>query len=174
MPQTPFLFTGTIADNIRYGKQSATDAEVEAAAKHVAGGDWLLALPQGLKTEGCEEGRGISMGQRQLVALARVVLQDPAILILDEATASVDPLTEALIQEGLAEVIKDRTAIVIAHRLSTIRSADRIVVLRKGQIIEEGTHNLLMRAGGHYSELYNTYYRHQSPDYQPELVAVPV
>ena len=174
VPQTPFLFTGTIADNIRYGKQSATDAEVEAAAKHVAGGDWLLALPQGLKTEVGEEGRGISMGQRQLVALARVVLQDPAILILDEATASVDPLTEALIQEGLAEVIKDRTAIVIAHRLSTIRSADRIVVLRKGQIIEEGTHNLLMRAGGHYSELYNTYYRHQSPDYQPELVAVPV
>jgi ABC-type multidrug transport system fused ATPase/permease subunit len=114
------------------------------------------------------------MGQRQLVALARVVLQDPAILILDEATASVDPLTEALIQEGLAEVIKDRTAIVIAHRLSTIRSADRIVVLRKGEIIEEGTHNALMAAGGHYAELYNTYYRHQSPDYQPDAaVAVP-
>jgi ABC-type multidrug transport system fused ATPase/permease subunit len=112
------------------------------------------------------------MGQRQLVALARVVLQDPAILILDEATASVDPLTEALIQEGLAEVIKERTAIVIAHRLSTIRSADRIVVLRKGQIIEEGAHNSLMGAGGHYAELYNTYYRHQSPDYQPEAVAV--
>jgi ABC-type multidrug transport system fused ATPase/permease subunit len=174
VPQTPFLFGGTIADNIRYGKQSASDEEVEAAAKSVAGGDWLLALPQGLQTEVGEEGRGISMGQRQLVALARVVLQDPAILILDEATASVDPLTEALIQEGLAAVIQERTAIVIAHRLSTIRSADRIVVLRKGEIIEEGTHNRLMAAGGHYAELYNTYYRHQSPDYQPELEAVPV
>lgn len=174
VPQTPFLFTGTIADNIRYGKQDATDEEVAAAAKRVAGGDWLLALPQGLDTEVGEEGRGLSMGQRQLVALARVVLQDPSILILDEATASVDPLTEALIQEGLAEVLKERTAIVIAHRLSTIRSADRIVVLRKGQIIEEGAHNTLMTAGGHYAELYNTYYRHQSPDYQPDLAPVPV
>jgi ABC-type multidrug transport system fused ATPase/permease subunit len=175
VPQTPFLFAGTIADNIRYGKQTATDEEVDAAAKHVAGGDWLLGLSQGLETEVGEEGHGISMGQRQLVALARVVLQDPAILILDEATASVDPLTEALIQEGLAEVIKERTAIVIAHRLSTIRSADRIVVLRKGQIIEEGTHDALMLAGGHYAELYNTYYRHQSPDYQPDaVVAIPV
>jgi ABC-type multidrug transport system fused ATPase/permease subunit len=172
VPQTPFLFAGTIADNIRYGKQDASDEEVAAAAKRVAGGDWLLALPQGLQTEVGEEGHGISMGQRQLVALARVVLQDPAILILDEATASVDPLTEALIQEGLAEVISARTAIVIAHRLSTIRSADRIVVLRKGQIIEEGTHTALMRAGGHYAELYNTYYRHQSPDYQPEVVTM--
>lgn len=172
VPQTPFLFAGTIADNIRYGKQDAGDEEVAAAAKRVAGGDWLLALPQGLQTEVGEEGHGISMGQRQLVALARVVLQDPAILILDEATASVDPLTEALIQEGLAEVISARTAIVIAHRLSTIRSADRIVVLRKGQIIEEGTHTALMHAGGHYAELYNTYYRHQSPDYQPDAVAV--
>lgn len=174
VPQTPFLFTGTIADNIRYGKQGATDAEVAAAAQHVAGGDWLLAVPQGLETEVGEEGRGLSMGQRQLVALARVVLQNPAILILDEATASVDPLTEALIQEGLAEVIRERTAIVIAHRLSTIRSADRIVVLRKGQIIEEGDHNALMAAGGHYAELYNTYYRHQSPDYQPDAVPTPV
>jgi ABC-type multidrug transport system fused ATPase/permease subunit len=174
VPQTPFLFTGNIADNIRYGKQNAMDEEVATAAQRVAGGDWLTALPQGLETEVGEEGRGISMGQRQLVALARVVLQDPAILILDEATASVDPLTEALIQEGLAEVIKERTAIVIAHRLSTIRSADRIVVLRKGQIIEEGTHDMLMGAGGHYAELYNTYYRHQSPDYQPDAVAVPV
>jgi ABC-type multidrug transport system fused ATPase/permease subunit len=172
VPQTPFLFGGTVADNIRYGKQHATDAEVEAAAHKIAGGDWLAALPLGLETQVGEEGRGLSMGQRQLVALARVVLQDPAILILDEATASVDPLTEALIQEGLEVVIRERTAIVIAHRLSTIRAADRIVVLRKGQIIEEGSHESLMAAGGHYAELYNTYYRHQSPDYQPDPVAV--
>jgi ABC-type multidrug transport system fused ATPase/permease subunit len=107
------------------------------------------------------------MGQRQLVALARVLLQNPAVLILDEATASVDPLTEAQIQEGLNVVLQDRTAIVIAHRLSTIKSANRIIVLRKGQIIEEGSHAALMARGGHYAELYDTYFRHQSLDYRP-------
>jgi ABC-type multidrug transport system fused ATPase/permease subunit len=108
------------------------------------------------------------MGQRQLVALARVLLQDPEIIILDEATASVDPLTEAQIQEGLDVVLRDRTAVVIAHRLSTIQSADRIIVLKEGQIIEGGNHAALMARGGHYAELYNTYFRHQSPDYNPE------
>jgi ABC-type multidrug transport system fused ATPase/permease subunit len=107
------------------------------------------------------------MGQRQLVALSRVLLQDPCILILDEATASVDPLTEAQIQEGLDEVLQNRTALVIAHRLSTIRSADRIVVLRQGQVIEEGSHDALIAADGHYKELYYTYFRHQAPDYDP-------
>ena len=119
----------------------------------------------GLATAVGEEGKGISMGQRQLVALARVLLQDPAIVILDEATASVDPLTEAQIQEGLDVVLKDRTAIVIAHRLSTIRSADRIIVLKDGQVIEEGSHEVLMTLGGHYAELYDTYFRHQSLAY---------
>ena len=105
------------------------------------------------------------MGQRQLVALARVLLQNPAVLILDEATASVDPLTEAQIQEGLDVVLRDRTAIVIAHRLSTIKSVGRIIVLRKGQILEEGSHVTLMAQGGHYAELYDTYFRHQSREY---------
>jgi ABC-type multidrug transport system fused ATPase/permease subunit len=105
------------------------------------------------------------MGQRQLVALARVLLKDPAILILDEATASVDPFTETQIQDGLELVMKDRTAIVIAHRLSTVRHADRIVVLEKGRIIEEGNHQDLLARGGHYAELYNTYFRHQSMEY---------
>jgi ABC-type multidrug transport system fused ATPase/permease subunit len=105
------------------------------------------------------------MGQRQLVALARVLLKDPAIFILDEATASVDPFTETQIQEGLDELMRDRTAIVIAHRLSTVRSADRIVVLADGDILEEGTHDQLLAANGHYAELYNTYFRHQSLDY---------
>jgi ABC-type multidrug transport system fused ATPase/permease subunit len=169
VPQSPFLFAGTVADNIRYGQLHASDEEVTAAAAAVGGGDWLDALPQGLATELGEEGRGISMGQRQLVALARVLLQDPAIVILDEATASVDPLTEAQIQEGLDVVLQDRTAIVIAHRLSTIKSADRIIVLRQGRTIEEGNHAALMARGGHYAELYDTFFRHQSPDYQVEL-----
>jgi ABC-type multidrug transport system fused ATPase/permease subunit len=170
VPQTPFLFAGTVADNIRYGKPAASDEEVIAVASRVGGGDWLEALPQGLETPVGEEGKGISMGQRQLVALARVLLQDPAIIILDEATASVDPLTEAQIQEGLDVVLRGRTAIVIAHRLSTIKSADRIIVIRQGEIIEEGDHAALMARGGHYAELYDTYFRHQSPDYKIELV----
>lgn len=165
VPQTPFLFSGTVADNIRYGTPHATDAEVEAAARQVGGGDWLQTLPNGLQTQISEQGRGISMGQRQLVALARVLLQNPSIVILDEATASIDPLTEAQIQEGLDVVLQERTAIVIAHRLSTIKAADRIVVLRKGEIIEEGDHDVLMAQGGHYAELYNTYFRHQSAEY---------
>lgn len=165
VPQTPFLFSGTVVENIRYGNPNATDAEVEAVARQVGGGDWLQALPNGLHTEISEQGRGISMGQRQLVALARVLLQNPSIVILDEATASIDPLTEAQIQEGLDVVLQERTAIVIAHRLSTIRAADRIIVLRKGEIIEEGDHDDLMARGGHYAELYNTYFRHQSAAY---------
>ncbi|MCL4828513.1 MAG: ABC transporter ATP-binding protein/permease [Caldilinea sp.] len=167
VPQTPFLFSGTVADNIRYARPDASDDEVRAVAGQIGGGDWLDALENGLETDVGEEGRGISMGQRQLVALARVLMQDPAIVVLDEATASVDPLTEAQIQEGLDVVLADRTAIVIAHRLSTIRAADRIIVLRKGEIIEEGDHDALMAADGHYAELYNTYFRHQSPDYAP-------
>ncbi len=166
--QTPFLFSGTVRDNIRYGKPTASDEEVIKVAKAIGGGDWLDALANGLDTDVGEAGKGISMGQRQLVALARVLLKSPSILILDEATASVDPLTEAQIQEGLELVLRDRTAIVIAHRLSTIKTADRIIVLGKGRIIEEGTHDALLTKGGHYAELYNTYFRHQSPDYDPE------
>jgi ABC-type multidrug transport system fused ATPase/permease subunit len=168
--QTPFLFAGTVRENIRYGQPRAEDDRVLAVAQRIGGGDWLEALQQGLDTLVGEEGKGISMGQRQLVALSRVLLQDPGIVILDEATASVDPLTEAQIQEGLEEVLRSRTAIVIAHRLSTIRAADRIVVLRQGDIIETGDHRSLMAQEGHYAELYNTYYRHQSLDYDPETL----
>ncbi|MGH2516135.1 MAG: ABC transporter ATP-binding protein, partial [Ktedonobacterales bacterium] len=204
VPQTPFLFSGTVADNIRYARPEASDAEVAEVARAISqapagtqlalerrrdeapagtqlalerrrdGGDWLDALPQGLDTPVGEAGKGLSMGQRQLVALARVLLQDPAILILDEATASVDPLTEAQIQEGLDVILKDRTAILIAHRLSTIRHADRIVVLDHGRIVEEGTHEGLLRRAGHYAHLYNTFFRHQSPDYRPGEGFVPV
>ena len=172
VPQTPFLFNGTVADNIRYPRPEATDDEVAHAAQQIAGGDWVDALPEGLQTEIGERGRGLSMGQRQLVALARVLIQDPAIVILDEATASVDPLTEAQIQEGLDVVLHQRTSIVIAHRLSTIRHADRIIVLDHGRIVEEGNHDALMEHGGSYAALFDTYFRHQSPDYAPWLAGV--
>ncbi|NUT41856.1 MAG: ABC transporter ATP-binding protein, partial [Thermoactinospora sp.] len=167
VPQSPFLFSGTVADNIRYPRPSASDADVLAAATAVGGGDWLDALPQGLATDVGEHGRALSMGQRQLVALARLLVQDPAIVVLDEATASVDPLTEAQIQEGLDVVLAGRTSIVIAHRLSTIEHVDRILVLDHGRIVEEGDHAGLLAAGGRYCDVYNTYFRHQSPNYRP-------
>ncbi len=174
VPQIPFLFSGTIADNIRYARPEATGEEVASVAQHIGRGDWLDGLPEGLNTLVGEAGRSLSLGQRQLVALARVLLQDPSIIILDEATASVDPLTEAQIQEGLDLVLQHRTAILIAHRLSTVRHADRIIVLDRGRIVEEGNHNALMNQGGHYAQLYNTYFRHQSPDYKPGEGFVPV
>jgi ATP-binding cassette subfamily B protein len=165
VPQEPFLFTGTVRDNIRYGRPDASDQQVKDAAMHIGRGDWLEGLSDGLDTDVGERGSSLSMGERQLVALARVLLKDPAIFILDEATASVDPFTETQIQEGLEAIMADRTAIVIAHRLSTVKNADRIIVMRDGRIIEEGNHQDLMAQGGHYAELYNTYFRHQSLEY---------
>jgi ATP-binding cassette subfamily B protein len=165
VPQEPFLFSGTVLDNIRYGKLEADDDEVCDAAMRISQGEWLADLPAGLDSDVGERGANLSMGQRQLVALARVLLKNPAIFILDEATASVDPFTETQIQEGLETIMADRTAIVIAHRLSTVKHADRIIVMAQGRVIEEGTHEGLLAQGGHYAELYNTYFRHQSLAY---------
>ncbi|GAB4409266.1 MAG: ABC transporter ATP-binding protein [Anaerolineae bacterium] len=165
--QAPFLFSGAVADNIRYARPELTDAEIEAVARRIGRGEWLETLPEGLQTNVGERGARLSMGQRQLVALTRVLAQQPSIFILDEATASVDPFTEFQIQEAMDLILKSTTSILIAHRLSTVRSVDRILVLQKGRIIEQGSHQELLRQGGHYAELYNAYFRHQSPDYKP-------
>ncbi|MEO8357675.1 MAG: ABC transporter ATP-binding protein [Chloroflexota bacterium] len=163
--QVPFLFSGTVADNIRYAAPNVTDAEMLEMARKIGDGDWLETLPNGMQTEVGERGGRLSMGQRQLVALMRVLMQKPAIFILDEATASIDPFTEWQIQQALNLILKNSTSILIAHRLSTVKAADRIVVMEKGTIIEEGNHNGLLERGGHYATLYNTYFRHQSLAY---------
>jgi ATP-binding cassette subfamily B protein len=163
--QVPFLFSGSVLDNIRYARPEASRADVEAMAYRIGDGEWLEALPQGLETQVGERGAQLSMGQRQLVSLLRVLVHRPAIFILDEATANVDPFTEYQIQQALTLILAESTSVLIAHRLSTVRAADRIIVLENGRIIEQGNHQGLLQAGGHYAELYNTYFRHQSLAY---------
>jgi ATP-binding cassette, subfamily B, multidrug efflux pump len=157
--QDSFLFSGTIMENIRYGRLDATDAEVEAAARAANAHEFISRLPEGYQTKLGERGGTLSQGQRQLIGIARAILADPRILILDEATSSVDSRTEALIQSALKTLLKGRTSFVIAHRLSTIRDADQVLVMRDGQIVERGTHESLLARGGFYAELYRRQFR---------------
>ena len=154
MTQDNFLFSGTIRENIRYGRLDATDAEIEAAAKAVNAHDFIMKLEKGYDTELSERGGGLSVGQKQLLAFARTMVSNPKILILDEATSSIDTKTELLVQEGIEHLLAGRTAFVIAHRLSTIRKADRIFVVDDGKILEEGSAEELMAKKGLYYQLY--------------------
>lgn len=152
--QDPFLFAGTLADNIRYGNPEATDERVRDAARTAGSLDFIEGLEKGFLTEVGERGVSLSTGQRQLVAFARAIVGEPAILIMDEATSSVDSRTEQLIQQGLRRILKGRTSLIIAHRLSTIRDADRIVVLEDGRIAEQGTYRELLSSGGLFADLH--------------------
>ena len=165
MMQDSFIFSGTIMDNIRYGRLDATDEEVIAAAKTVSAHDFIMQMPRGYQTEVNERGSSLSAGQKQLISFARALLNDPKILILDEATSSIDTHTEMLIQKALEKLLCNRTSFVIAHRLSTIRNADTIMVVRDGTIAERGTHEELIRIpGGHYRGLCEAQYRFMSAE----------
>lgn len=159
--QTPHLFSGTIRENIRYGRLSATDAEVEQAATIVGAHDFILRFPKGFEEEVGEGGNLLSVGQKQLISLARAILSDPEIFVMDEATSSVDTLTEALIQKGMDQLLKRCTSFVIAHRLSTIRNANRIIVIENGRIAELGSHKELLKLKGKYYNLYTKQFRQQ-------------
>ncbi|MBI5944433.1 MAG: ABC transporter ATP-binding protein [Chloroflexi bacterium] len=159
--QTPHLFSGTVRENIRYGNLSADDAQVEEAAKIAGAHDFIVTLEKGYEQNVGESGNLLSVGQKQLISLARAVLARPELFIMDEATSSVDTLTEALIQRGMDALMKGRTSFVIAHRLSTIRRADRILVIENGHIAEQGSHAELLKLRGHYYRLYTQQFRHQ-------------
>ena len=154
MTQENFIFSGTIRDNIRYGKLDATDEEIVEAAKAVNAHDFIMKLEKGYDTKLSERGGGLSIGQKQLLALARTMVSKPKILILDEATSSIDTKTEMMIQDGIEQLLQGRTSFVIAHRLSTIKKADRIFVVEDGMIMEEGNHSQLLEKKGLYYNLY--------------------
>ncbi len=157
--QTPFLFSGTVKSNIRYGKLDASDEDVIAAAKAVNVHDIIMQMENGYDTEVQEGGSNLSTGQKQLISFARAIIHDPQILVMDEATASVDTQTEARLQTSLQKVLEGRTSFIIAHRLSTIRNADLIVVIESGRLIEQGSHSELLAQKGHYYELYRKQYQ---------------
>lgn len=161
--QDTWLFTGTIFDNIKYGNLDASDEEIYRAAKAARADDFIRTLPEGYQTVLNEEASNISQGQRQLITIARAFLANPEVLILDEATSSVDTRTEILIQKAMDELLKNRTSFVVAHRLSTIRDADNIIVMNQGSIVETGNHDNLIEKNGFYAELYNSQFNQEMP-----------
>ena len=160
--QDPHLFSGTVRENIRYGKLEASDAEVEAAARAVSADTVVEKLDKGWDSDVGEGGGRLSTGQKQLISFARAVLADPRIFVLDEATSSIDTQTEQLIQQAIDHLLRDRTSFLIAHRLSTIRKADMILVVRDGRIVEQGTHQELLRRRGYYHDLYSKQFAEES------------
>ena len=172
--QTPHLFSGTVRDNIRYGRLDASDIEVEEAAALAGANEFIRKLPKGYEENVGEGGNLLSVGQKQLISLARAVLSKPELFIMDEATSSVDTLTESLIQQGMERLMKGRTSFVIAHRLSTIKRADRIVVVENGRIAEIGTHSELLRAKGHYYHLYTQQFKFQREQEYSNSALVPL
>ena len=166
--QDTYLFSGTIMDNIKYGRLDATDEETIEVTKAVGAHEFIERLPEGYETDVRERGGRLSQGQRQLVSLARALLANPRILIMDEATSSIDAYTELIIQKAMDKVLKGRTSIIIAHRLSTVRNADKIVVLEEGRITEMGSHSELIERGGLYKQLYEMQFRYESPEEDEE------
>ena len=163
MLQDNFLFSGTVADNIRYARPSASDEDVVAAAKVANAHQFIQRLPNGYDTVVLERAANLSLGQRQLIAIARAVLANPRVLILDEATSNIDSQTELLVQQALHKLLAGRTSLVIAHRLSTIRAADQVMVLEAGHIVERGTHAELLRRRGYYYKLYQQQFAESVP-----------
>ncbi len=171
--QQPHLFSGTVRENIRYGRLAASDEEIVAAAQLVNAHDFIAAMDKGYDSEVGQGGNRLSVGQKQLISFARAVLADPRIFVMDEATSSVDTETEKLIQHGVEMVLRDRTSFVIAHRLSTIRSADRILVIDKGRIVEQGDHHDLIRRRGRYYELYSNQFTHEQEEHLLGAIQAP-
>lgn len=160
--QNPHLFSGTVRENIRYGRLDASDEEVEAAARSVSADEVVMKLKDGYDSDVGESGGRLSVGEKQLISFARAILAEPAIFVLDEATSSIDTVSEQLIQEATDKLLRGHTSFVIAHRLSTIRKADLILVVKDGKIIEQGTHKELLSEKGYYHDLYNKQFEEES------------
>jgi len=165
--QDNFLFSGTVMENIRYGNLEATDDEIIEISQTVGAHEFIMKLPEGYQTDVRERGSRLSVGQRQLISLSRALLADPRILIMDEATSSIDAYTELIIQQALDRIFKNRTSIIIAHRLSTVRNADMIVVIHEGEIAEKGSHSELIKQDGLYKQLYEMQFKYETEE-EPE------
>ena len=162
--QTPHLFSGTVRENLLYGNPDATDEQIYEALRLVSADEAIARLEHGLESDVGEGGDLLSTGEKQLISFARAILADPKILVLDEATASVDTITEQKIQSAIDTIVQGRTSLMIAHRLSTVRNADWILVVRNGRIVEQGTHNDLLALGGYYRDLYMRQYEEEATD----------